>query len=238
MPVVAGTGTNCTRSSIDLTQAAQAAGADAALVVTPYYNKPPQEGLYRHFAAVAQSVDLPVLLYDVPSRTGIELAPDTLTRLAAIPKIVGIKDATGNLARPETTARAVGPGFLQLSGHDATAVAFNVAGGSGCISVVANLAPRLCADLQYACREGDYRRAAVIQARLAPLVSALERETNPGSVKLALSLLRPDVSRELRLPLVAPAPGTATAVAEALEAALGWGPGTSGREPKPTYRAA
>jgi len=221
VPVIAGTGTNCTRSSIELTRAAGAAGADAALVLTPYYNKPMQEGLYRHFAAIAGSVDLPLLLYTVPCRTGVDLAPDTLARLANIPNIVGIKDATGDLTRPTATARATGAGFLQLSGHDATAAGFNLAGGSGCISVVANVAPRLCADLQRACREGDYRRAAALQARLAPLISAFERETNPGPVKFALSLLRPDLTSDLRLPLVHPAPATAMAVVEALEALLG-----------------
>lgn len=220
VPVLAGTGTNCTRSSIEFTRAAQAAGADAALLVTPYYNKPMQEGLYRHFAAIAGSVELPLILYNVPCQTGVDLVPDTLARLAAIRNIVGMKDATGDLARPMATARAAGAGFLQLSGHDATAAGFNLAGGRGCISVVANVAPRLCADLQRACRDGDFRTATAIQARLAPLVSALERETNPGPIKLALSLLRPDVSAGLRLPLVAPAPGTAATVAEALEALI------------------
>lgn len=238
VPVVAGTGTNCTRSSIELTRAARSAGADAALLVTPYYNKPMQEGLYRHFAAIAGSVDLPLILYDVPCRTGVEIAPDTLKRLAAIPNIVGIKDATGDLARPIATARAAGAGFLQLSGHDATATGFNLVGGRGCVSVVANLAPRLCADLQRACRDGDFRAAAAIQARLAPLVAALERETNPGPAKLALSLLHPEVSPDLRLPLVAPAPGTFAAVAEALEAALGGVADKSGVERGPTSFAA
>lgn len=238
VPVIAGTGTNCTRSSIELTRAARAAGADAALVVTPYYNKPMQEGLYRHFAAIAGSVDLSLLLYTVPGRTGVDFAPDTLARLAAIPNVVGLKDATGDLTRPEVTARAAGAGFLQLSGHDATAAAFNLAGGRGCISVVANVAPRLCADLQRACRVGDFRRASALQARLAPLVSALERETNPGPVKLALSLLRPDVSPGLRLALVAPAPRTAAAVAEALEAVLGEGRDRSCEEREPTSCAA
>ncbi|MDP4006662.1 4-hydroxy-tetrahydrodipicolinate synthase [Methylobacterium sp. NEAU K] len=225
VPVIAGTGTNCTRSSIELTKAAQAAGADAALVVTPYYNKPMQEGLYRHFAAIAGSVELPILLYIVPSRTGVDLAPDTLARLAVIPNVVGLKDATGDLARPEATARAAGPSFLQFSGHDATATAFNLAGGRGCISVVANVAPRLCADLQRACRDGDFRRAAALQARLVPLIAALESETNPGPVKLALSLLRPNLAPDLRLPLVAPAPGTVTAVTEALVSLLSGGQG-------------
>lgn len=238
VPVIAGTGTNCTRSSIELTRAARAAGADAALVVTPYYNKPMQEGLYRHFAAIAGSVDLPILLYTVPCRTGVDIAAGTLARLTAIPNIVGIKDSTGDLARPTATARATGVGFLQLSGHDATAAAFNLAGGRGCVSVVSNVAPRLCADLQRACRDGDFRAAAAIQARLAPLLSALERETNPGPIKLALSLLRPDVSPDLRLPLVAPSSGTAAAVAEALASVLGWMPGASGLEPEPTSRAA
>ncbi|GJD53993.1 4-hydroxy-tetrahydrodipicolinate synthase [Methylobacterium crusticola] len=217
VPIIAGTGTNCTRTSLGFTQVAKAAGADAALVVTPYYNKPTQEGLYQHFAVIARTVDLPLLLYIVPSRTGVDLSPSTLTRLAAIPTIIGIKDATGDLGRPAATARAAGPAFLQLSGHDATAAAFNLAGGRGCISVVANVAPRLCAELQRACRMGDYLRAAALQAHLAPLIAALERETNPGPVKLALSLLRTDVVPDLRLPLVVPRPETATAIVEALE---------------------
>ena len=238
VPVIAGTGTNCTRSSIELTKAAQAAGADAALVVTPYYNKPMQEGLYRHFAAVAGSVELPILLYNVPGRTGVDLAPETLARLAAIPNVVGLKDATGDLARPEATARAAGPSFLQFSGHDATATGFNLAGGRGCISVVANVAPRLCAEMRRACREGDFRRAAALQGRLAPLVLALERETNPGPVKLALSLLRLDLAPDLRLPLVAPTPGTVTAVTEALVSLLAGGQCDASEEGAPTSRAA
>jgi 4-hydroxy-tetrahydrodipicolinate synthase len=216
VPIVAGSGTNCTRSSIALTRAAKAAGADTALIVTPYYNKPTQEGLYQHCAAIARGVDLPVLLYTVPSRTGVDFAPATLARLAAIPGIIGIKDATGDLGRPGITAGAAGSAFLQLSGHDATAAAFNLAGGRGCISVVANVAPRLCAELQGACRIGDYRRAMVLQARLNPLIAALERETNPGPVKLALSLMRSDIAPDLRLPLVVPRPETAVALAEAL----------------------
>lgn len=197
-----------------------------------------QEGLYWHFAAIAGSVDLPLLLYTVPCRTGVDIASDTLARPAAIPNIFGIKDATGGLTRQMATARATGAGFLQLSGHDGTAAGFNLAGGRGYISVVANIAPRLCADMQRACRDDDFRAAAGIQAQLAPLITALERETNPGPIKLALSLLRPDVSADLRLLLVAPAPGTATAVTDALEAVLGWMRGSCGREPEPTTRAA
>jgi 4-hydroxy-tetrahydrodipicolinate synthase len=218
VPVVAGTGTNCTRTSVALARAAAAAGADAALVVAPYYNRPMQEGLVRHFAVIAAATDLPLLLDAVPARTGIDLAPETLARLAALPGIVGIRDATGDLARIERTERAAGPGFLQLSGDDATAAAFTALGGQGCVSVVANLVPGPCAALQRAARAGDHARARAIQAGLAPLIAALSRETDPGPVKLALALLRPGLAPDLRLPLVRPRPETEAAIAAALAA--------------------
>ncbi len=216
VPVVAATGTNCTATTIEQTRAAKAAGADAALVVTPYYNRPTQEGLYRHFAAVAAAVDIPLVLYDVPKRTGVDLHPGTVEQLAAIPSVVGIKDASGDVERPRTTALVAGPRFTQLCGDDAVAVTFNVAGGRGCISVVANVVPSLCRDLQQACRKKDWPAARAIQHRLKPLLDALSRESNPGPIKHALSLVHPGFSREPRLPLVSVAPNTAAEIADAL----------------------
>ena len=216
VPVVAGTGTNSTATTIEQTRAAKAAGADAALIVTPYYNRPTQEGLYRHFAAVAAAVEMPIILYNVPKRTGVDLGLDTIEQLARIPNIVGIKDASGDLDRPRATSLVSGPKFVQLSGDDDTAVAFNLAGGKGCISVLANVVPSLCRDLQRCCRIRDWAGARTIEHRLAPLREALARETNPGPIKHALSLLHPGFPREPRLPLVGVAPATASHIAETL----------------------
>ena len=216
VPVIAGTGTNCTATTIEQTRAAKSAGADAALIVTPYYNRPTQEGLYRHYAAVASAVDLPLILYNVPARTGIDLEVGTIEQLTAIPSIIGVKDASGDPGRPRVTALAAGHGFMQFCGDDAGSVAFNFAGGRGCISVVANVAPALCRALQHACRVKDWAQARSIQNSLDPLIAALAREPNPGPIKQALSLLRPEFSREPRLPLVGVAPGTASAIEHAL----------------------
>lgn len=217
VPVIAGTGSNNTEETIAATLAAAACGADAALVVTPYYNKPSQEGLYRHFAAIAGAATIPLILYNVPSRTGVDLLPDTVRRLAAFPGIIGIKDATGNLDRPERTAKLAGRDFLQFSGHDATALAFNNICGAGTISVVANVAPRLCAEMHRACRDGDLLSARTIRHRLEPLITALERETNPVPVKYALHRLLGQ-SPEVRLPLTAASPETERAVEDAITA--------------------
>ncbi len=216
VPVIAGTGTNCTATTIEQTRAAKSAGADAALIVTPYYNRPTQEGLYRHYAAVASAVDLPIVLYNVPARTGVDLDVGTVEQLTAIPSIIGIKDASGDPGRPSATALVAGHRFIQFCGDDAGAVAFNFAGGRGCISVVANVAPALCRALQQACRVKDWAQARSIQNSLDPLIAALAREPNPGPIKQALSLLRPEFSREPRLPLVGVAPGTASAIEHAL----------------------
>ena len=220
VPVIVGTGTNCTATTIEQTRAAKADGADAALIVTPYYNKPTQEGLYRHTAAVADAVDLPVILYNVPSRTGVDLEVGTVAQLAALPSIIGIKDATGDLDRPCATALAAARRLVQLSGDDRSAVAFNLAGGRGCISVVANVAPALCAALQQACRVKDWTEARSIQNRLEPLMAALAREPNPGPIKQALSLVRPGFDRHPRLPLIGVSASTAAEIAAAL-ASLG-----------------
>lgn len=215
IPVIAGTGSNSTLETILSTLAAAECGADAALVVTPYYNRPSQEGLYRHFATIAQASSIPIILYNVPCRTGVDLLPDTVRRLAAFPAIIGIKDATGDLSRVERTAKLAGPDFLQFSGHDATALAFNASDGVGTISVAANVAPRLCADMHCALRQGDQLSARTIQRRLEPLVAALERETNPVPVKYAMHRLL-GLSPEVRLPLTPALPETEDAIEDAI----------------------
>ena len=216
VPVIAGTGTNCTVTTIEQTRAAQAAGADAALIVTPYYNKPSQEGLFRHFEAVASAVDLPIILHNVPKRTGVDLHFSTVERLARIPTIVGIEDASGDVDRPRVTALVAGPDFTQMCGDDAAAVTFNIAGGRGCVSAVANLVPSLCRDLQRACRGKDWVRARALQHRMGPLLDALSRDISPGPVKFALSLLQSGFSPGTRLPLVGVAPDTAAEIEDAL----------------------
>jgi 4-hydroxy-tetrahydrodipicolinate synthase len=200
VPVIAGTGSNSTEEAIALTSHAKEAGADAALVVTPYYNKPTQEGLYLHFTAIADAVDLPIIIYNIPPRSVVDMSVETMARLARHRNIVGVKDATANLTRPLHTRRACGPEFCQLSGEDHTALAFLAAGGAGCISVTANVAPRLCADMHRAWQEGELEQAMRIQDRLVPLHDALFAETSPGPVKYAASLLGHG-SERCRLPL-------------------------------------
>ena len=221
VPVIAGTGTNCTATTIAMTQTAGRAGADAALVVTPYYNRPGQEGLYQHFAAVANSVRLPIILYNVPSRTGVDLLPSTIARLAAFDNIVGIKDATGDRRRPRETAALVGGRFVQRAGDDRTALDFNAIGGQGCISVVSNVVPGLCVAMQRAWQAGDRATAEALRRHLDPLIEAFVLETNPGPVKYALSLVRRGISPELRLPLVPIEPATALAVRHAVDLLTG-----------------
>jgi 4-hydroxy-tetrahydrodipicolinate synthase len=215
VPVIAGTGTNNTEATIAFTCAAQAFGADAALIVTPYYNKPTQEGIYRHFEAIARKVRIPIIVYNVPARTGVDLLPETIERLARIPTIIGIKDATGDLSRPSPLSSALGPRFVQFSGHDATCFGFNTMGGRGTISVVANVAPRLCVELHDACRAGDHHTARAIHHRLRPLIAALELESNPIPVKYALHLAL-GLSADVRLPLTPVQPETADAIREAM----------------------
>jgi 4-hydroxy-tetrahydrodipicolinate synthase len=201
IPVVAGAGSNSTEEAIDFTRHAKQAGADAALVVTPYYNKPTQEGLYQHYKAITEAVDLPIIIYNIPPRCVIDMSVATMARLAKLPNIVGVKDATNDLARPLRTRATIGPEFSMLSGEDVTAIAFLGQGGDGCISVTANVAPRACADMHQAWRRGETAEAMKINERLLPLHDALFCETSPGPVKYACSLLgksTPDV----RLPLV------------------------------------
>jgi 4-hydroxy-tetrahydrodipicolinate synthase len=189
VPVIAGTGSNSTAHAIELTQLAQKLGADAALVVTPYYNKPTQEGLYLHFRAIAEATRLPVIIYNIPGRSIVDMLPDTMGRLAKISNIVGVKDATANVVRVTQQRASCGPSFVQLSGEDGTALGFNAHGGVGCITVTANVAPRLCAEFQTACAKGDYAAARELHERLMPLHETLFCETSPAPVKYAASLL-------------------------------------------------
>ena len=200
VPVIAGCGSNSTEEAISLTRHAKEAGADAALIVTPYYNKPTQEGMYLHFKAIADAVDLPIIIYNIPPRSVIDMSVETMARLAKHKNIVGVKDATANLARPLHTTRSCGEDFCQLSGEDHTAVAYLAAGGHGCISVTANVAPRLCSEMHAAWQEGRTKDAMAIQNRLVPLHDALFAETSPGPVKYAASLLG-KTSERCRLPL-------------------------------------
>jgi 4-hydroxy-tetrahydrodipicolinate synthase len=218
VPVVAGTGSNCTAEAVAFTRHAKEAGADAALVVCPYYNRPTQEGLYQHFKAIHDAVDLPIVIYNIPFRSAVDMTIATMARLAQLPNIVGVKDATNDLARPLRTRQAIGRDFCLLSGEDVTALAFNAQGGAGCISVTANAAPRACADMQDAWLKGDLARAQKINDRLAPLHDALFCETSPAPVKYATSLLGKSTS-EVRLPLVAASAAARAKVQEAMRSA-------------------
>ena len=201
VPVIAGTGSNATDEAIALTRHAKAVGCDAVLSVTGYYNKPSQEGQYRHFMAVAEAVDIPILLYNIPGRAIVEISVETMARLSKHKNIIGVKDATANLMRPSRERLACGPDWLLISGEDGTAMGYNAHGGSGCISVTANVAPRLCAEFQAATLAGDFAKAREYQDRLMPLHDAMFCEPSPAPAKYGASLLglcTPDV----RLPLV------------------------------------
>jgi 4-hydroxy-tetrahydrodipicolinate synthase len=200
-PVIAGTGSNSTDEAVSLTRHAKQAGADAALVVTPYYNKPTQEGLYAHYKAINDAADLPVIIYNIPGRSVVDMSVETMARLSRLPNIVGVKDATADIVRPLLTRAACGAEFCQLSGEDANAVAFLAHGGQGCISVTANVAPRLCAEMQEAWRAGRPGEALAIHHRLLPLHQALFCETSPAPAKYALGRLG-RCSAGVRLPLV------------------------------------
>jgi 4-hydroxy-tetrahydrodipicolinate synthase len=200
-PVIAGTGSNATEEAISLTRHAKKAGADAALVVTPYYNRPTQEGLYAHYKAIQDAVDLPIIIYNIPGRSAVEMTVETMARLARLPNIIGVKDSTADIMRPLLTHAACGAEFCQLSGEDGNAVAFLAHGGHGCISVTANVAPKLCAEMQDAWRAGRSDEALAIHRRLLPLHKALFCETSPAPAKYALSRLG-YCSPELRLPMV------------------------------------
>ncbi len=216
--VIAGAGSNSTAEAVELTRHAKQAGADAALVVTPYYNKPTQEGMVLHYSAIADAVDLPVFIYNIPGRSVVDMTPETMGRLAKHRNIVGVKDATANLARPLHTRRTCGKEFVQMSGEDHTALSFLAAGGQGCISVTANVAPRLCSEMHRAWQDGMTDRAIAIQDRLLALHDAMFVESNPGPVKYAASLLGHG-SDHCRLPMAPVTEATRTQVRTAMQAA-------------------
>ena len=214
VPVIAGCGSNNTAHAIELTRNAKQAGADAALHVPPYYNRPNQDGIYLHLAAAAD-LDIPVVLYNVPSRTITDISVETMARLARLPNVIGVKDATGNLARVSAQRAACGAQFVQLSGNDDMALGFNAMGGVGCISVTANVAPKLCAQFHEAMRESRWAEALDLQDRLFPLHTALFTDASPGPVKYALSKVR-GFPTELRSPMTEPSAASKAAVDAAL----------------------
>ncbi len=215
VPVIAGTGSNSTSEAVELTRHAKEAGADGALVVTPYYNKPTQEGLYLHYKAINDCADIPIVIYNIPGRSVVDMSVETMARLAKLPNIVGVKDATADLARVSQQRAAIGHDFVQLSGEDATALGFMAHGGHGCISVTANIAPALCSEFQLACLGGNYKHALELQDRLMPLHDALFVEANPGPVKYAAEKLGL-CSSETRLPIAPLSPASRKRVEDAL----------------------
>ena len=216
VPVIAGCGSNNVAHAIEYLHAAKDVGADAALVVMGYYNRPSQAGMIAAFKALSEASALPIIVYNIPGRAVVDISVETLAEIAKLPNIVGVKDATGNLGRVSAQRLASGESFMQLSGNDETALAFNAAGGVGCISVTANVAPRLCSDFQKAMREGRWDEALNLQDRLYPLHTALFTDASPGPVKYALSRVRPGFPTELRLPMVEPSEASKRKVDEAL----------------------
>jgi 4-hydroxy-tetrahydrodipicolinate synthase len=218
VPVIAGTGSNSTAEAIHLTRHAKQAGANAALVVMPYYNKPTPEGQYRHFKAIHDAADIPIIIYNIPGRSVVDMSIETMAKLAKLPNIMGVKDATNDLARPVRTKNAIGPDFCMLSGEDATIMAFLAQGGHGCISVTANVAPRLLSEMHGAWQRGDVKAAMSINERLTPLHEALFCEASPGPVKYAANLLG-HCQADLRLPLCEIAEASKQKVRRALASA-------------------
>src|ERR1700750_2910839 len=215
VPVIAGAGSNSTKEAIELAEHAEKAGADAVLVVTPYYNKPTQEGLYQHFKAINDAIGIQIIIYNIPARSVIDMSVDTMKRLYELKNIAGVKDATANMVRVSQQRSELGPDFNQLSGEDATALGFMAHGGHGCISVTSNVAPRLCAEFQEFCLKGDYASALTVQDKLMPLHTALFVETNPAPAKYALSLLG-KCTDTVRLPMVPVSEKTRAAVRDAM----------------------
>jgi len=218
VPVIAGAGSNSTAEALSLTRFAKSVGADAVLSVTGYYNKPSQEGLYRHYATIAEAVDIPIVLYNIPGRAIVEISVETMTRLSKIANIVGVKDATANLMRPSRERLACGLGWRLLSGEDGTALGYMAHGGHGCISVTANVAPKLCSQFQDACMQGAFDAARAIQDKLMPLHDALFCEPSPAPVKYAASVLGL-CENEVRLPIVPASETAQKRVREAMIAA-------------------
>ena len=216
VPVIAGAGSNNTSEGIELIQHAQNVGADAALVVTPYYNKPTQAGMIAHYTALHDCCTLPIIIYNIPGRSVVDMSPETMGALAQLPRIIGVKDATGKIERVSMQRASCGPDFIQLSGEDATALGFNAHGGIGCISVTANVAPRLCAEFQASTLAGDYARALEYQDRLMPLHEAIFIEPGLAGAKYGLSLLG-RCSEEVRLPLVTLTDGTRARIKAAMQ---------------------
>ena len=219
IPVIAGAGSNATAEAIAFTEHAEKAGADGVLHVTPYYNKPTQDGLFAHFEAISQATALPIIIYNIPGRSIVDMTPETMGRLAALDNIVGVKDATADLGRVAQQEAACGEGFLQLSGEDATAVEFIKQGGHGCISVCSNVAPKLCAAMQEAALNGDFASADELLKKLLPLMDALFCETSPSPAKYAMARLG-HCDEEIRLPLL-PASAAARAQVDAAMDELG-----------------
>lgn len=215
VPVIAGAGSNSTAESIRLAQHAEAVGADAVLVVTPYYNKPTQEGLYQHFKAVHDAINIPIIIYNIPPRSVVDMSPETMGRLAELPRIVGVKDATGDVSRVAQQRLSCGKDFIQLSGEDPTAISFNAQGGVGCISVTANVAPKLCAEMQAATRAGDFATALEITDRLMPLHRAIFLEPGLIGAKYGVSLLG-KCQADVRLPHVPLSDGTKAAIRDGM----------------------
>jgi 4-hydroxy-tetrahydrodipicolinate synthase len=216
VPVIAGAGSNSTDEAIALTRHAKAVGADAVLSVTGYYNKPSQEGMYRHFAAIAEAVDIPILLYNIPGRAIVEISVETMARLSKLKGIIGVKDATANLMRPTRERNACERGWRLISGEDGTALGYMAHGGHGCISVTANVAPKLCAEFQDACLRGNYDHARELQDRLMPLHDAMFCEPSPAPVKYGVSLLG-HCTPEVRLPLMEATDGAREKVRAAMQ---------------------
>ena len=216
IPVIAGAGSNNTDESLRLVKFARSVGADAVLVVTPYYNKPTQQGLYEHYKALHDSCKIPIIIYNIPGRSVIDMTPDTMGRLAQLPRIVGVKDATGDVTRVSKQRQTCGSDFIQLSGEDASAIGFNAHGGIGCISVTANVAPKLCAEFQNALLEGDYAGALEYQDRLMPLHTAIFIEPGLAGAKFGMSIFGKCENR-VRLPLVPVTPETESRIREAMQ---------------------
>jgi 4-hydroxy-tetrahydrodipicolinate synthase len=215
VPVIAGAGSNSTREAVSLARHAEKAGADAVLVVTPYYNKPTQEGLYQHFKAVNDAIGIPIIIYNIPPRSVVDMSVETMTRLFELKNIAGVKDATANLARVSQQRHAMGPDFIQLSGEDMTALSYMAAGGHGCISVVANVAPKLCAELMKAVLKGDYATGLKVQDRLVPLHDAVFKEPGLAGAKHGLKLLG-RIEEDIRLPMMPVTPPTGKVIRDAM----------------------